>query len=109
MPVTIRVLGQSFPTATVEATLYTCATTSAVVSTLNICNTSSSTTDTFSVRVCVAGASDVNEQLLFSLAPLPPNTTLTVTIGITVETTDVIKVLSTNGITAFNLFGQENS
>jgi hypothetical protein len=92
----------------VETALYTCATTSAVISTLNICNFGASS-DTFTVRVCVAGAGDSNKQLLFYVASLPPNTTLTITIGITVANTDVIKVTSTNGTSAFSLFGQENS
>jgi len=103
---TIRVLGQSAPTATVETALYTCATTSAVISTLNICNFGG-TTDTFTVRINVGGVGDSNEQLLFYLAPLPANTTVTITIGITVETTDVINVTSINGTCAFTAFGQE--
>jgi len=106
VPATIRVLGQAAPAATVETALYICATTSAVISTLNICNFSG-TMDSFTVRVCVGGAGDANEQLLFYLASIPANTTVTDTIGITVATTDVIKVTSTNGTCAFTAFGQE--
>jgi len=108
MAITLRVLGQVFPSATVETTLYTCATTSAVISSLVICNTSASTPDTFTVRVCVAGAVDDNKQLIFDNATIPAGTMLPVTIGITLASTDVIKVTSTNGTCAFNLFGQEN-
>ena len=108
MAVTIRVLGQAAPAAGVETALYTCATTSAVISTLNICNFGAAP-DTFTVRVNVGGAGDANKQLLFYLAPLPANTTVTITIGITIETTYVINVTSTNGTSSFNLFGQENS
>jgi hypothetical protein len=108
MAVTIRVLGQAAPTAAVETALYTCATTSTVISTLNICNFGAAT-DTFTVRVNVGGAGDSNEQLLFYLAPLPANTTVTITIGITIAATDVINVTSTNGTSAFSLFGQENA
>ena len=109
MPTTLRVLGQSAPTAAVEAALYTCGTTSAVISTIVVCNTSSTTPDTFSARINVAGAGDTPKQLLFSLAPVPPNTTVTATIGITLANTDVVSVLSTNGTTVFSVFGQENS
>jgi len=109
MPATLRVLAQAFPTATVETVLYTCGTTSAVISTLVICNTSSSIADTFTVRICVGGAADSNEQLIFSAASIPAGTMLPVTIGITLANTDVVKVTSTNGTCAFNMFGQENS
>ena len=108
MAVTIKVLGQAAPTAAAETTLYTCATTSAVVSTLNICNFGG-TTDTFSVRVCVGGAGDANEQYIFANAPIPASTTVPYTSGITLANTDVIKVVSTNGNCAFQAFGQENS
>ncbi len=109
MAVTIRVLAQAFPTATVETALYTCATTSAVISTLAICNTSVGSPDNFTIRVCVAGAGDSNEQLLFNSASIPAGTMLPVTIGITLANTDVIKVTSANGTCAFSAFGQENS
>ena len=109
MAATIRVLGQAYPTATVETDLYTCSTTSAVISTLVICNTSGSTSDAFSVRVCIGGAADVAEQLLFSATSIPASTTVFVTIGVTVSSTDVIRVNSANGTCAFNLFGQENA
>jgi hypothetical protein len=92
----------------VETALYTCATTSAVISTLNICNFSGSS-DVFSVRVCVAGAGDANEQYIFANAVIPANTTVPYTSGITLADTDVIRVVSTNGNCAFQVFGQENS
>jgi hypothetical protein len=108
MAVTIRVLGQAAPTATVETALYTCATTSAVISTLNICNFGASP-DTFSVRVCVGGAADSNEQYVFPNTPIPANTVVPYTSGITLANTDVIKVVSANGTCAFQAFGQENA
>lgn len=109
MTATIRVLGQVFPSATVETALYTCGTTSAVISSLFICNESAGSGDTFSIRVCVGGAGDDPSQLLFSAVPIPAATTLPVTTGITLATGDVLKVLSANGTTAFQAFGQENS
>jgi len=108
MAATIRVLGQAYPTATVEATLYTCAKTSVVISALMVCNTSV-TPDMIAVRICIAGASDTNAQLLFSGTPVGPNGVINLTAGLTLANTDVVKVTSTNGTTAFQLFGQENS
>ncbi len=108
MATTIRVLAQLYPTATVETTLYTCATTSVVISSLIVCN-NSVTPDTFSVRICIAGAGDTNAQLLFSGTGIGGNGVLDLTAGLTLASTDVIKVTSTNGTCSFQLFGQENS
>ncbi len=110
MAITIKVLNQVAPVANTETPLYTCgAANGAVVSTLNICNFSNSVADTFSVRVNVGGAGDDNKQFLFALAPIPANTTVPYTSGITLADTDVINVLSTNGTCSFQAFGQENS
>ena len=108
MAITIRVLDQAYPTATVEMTLYTCATTSVVVSALMVCN-NSVVPDTITVRICVGGAANNNKQLLFSGTPVGPNGVINLTAGLTLANTDIIKVTSTNGTCAFQLFGQENS
>jgi hypothetical protein len=108
MPATIKVLEQAYPTATVETTLYICGATSAVVSSLMVANTSG-TPDTITVRVCIGGAADNNKQLLFSGTPIGPNGAINLTAGLTLANTDVVKVTSTNGTCAFQLFGQENS
>ena len=108
MPATIKVLDQVYPAAAVETTLYTCAATSTVVSCLSITNTSA-TPDAVTVRICVGGAADDPKQLLFSGTLVPGNGVLASVIGITLETTDMIKVTSANGTSAFQLFGQENT
>lgn len=107
MPTTIRVLGQEAPAAATETPLYTCAKTSAVISTLTVCNTSQNTPDTFSIRVNVNGAADTPKQIVFSYATVWPNTTVSITVGFTLATGDIINVTSTNGTCSFNLFGQE--
>jgi hypothetical protein len=106
---TIRVLGQSAPSASIETVLYTCGATSTVVSSLFICNTSPSAMDSFSVRVCINGAGDAVAQILFAQAAIPPTTTAAIVAGLTLATGDVLKVTSTNGTTSFSLFGQENA
>lgn len=109
MSITLRVLGQVAPAAATGTVLYTCATTSVVISSLYVCNTSLSVADTFTIRVNVAGAGDTAKQILFESATIAPSTTVVIVSGLTLATTDVIKVTSTNGTTTFNLFGQENS
>ena len=109
MAITLRVLGQLAPAAGIETALYTCATTSVVVSSLWVCNTSSVASDNFTIRICVAGAGDDPKQLLFSAATIPPGTGFSIVAGLTLASTDVIKVTSSGGLTSFSLFGQENS
>lgn len=103
---TLKVLGQSYPTANTITTLYTVpAATSTTCSTLVICNLSTTTADTVSVLVKIAGAATANQQYIMSLNPVGANNTYTMTIGITLATTDVVSVLATNGTCSFNLFG----
>jgi hypothetical protein len=108
MSAILRVLGQLYPSAGVESVLYTCATTSVVISSLIVCNISPSN-DTVSVRICIAGAADTNAQLIYSNILILGNGALDLTAGITLATTDIIKVKSTNGTCSFQIFGQENS
>jgi hypothetical protein len=97
-----------YPAAGVETALYTCATTSVVISTLMVANTAG-TTDTITVRICIANAADTPSQLIFSGTSVSPNGVLSLTAGLTLASTDVIKVTSVNGTCAFQVFGQENS
>jgi len=107
MAATYKVLGQSFPAAATQTTLYTVpAATSTVCSTLSVCNKAGAG-DTVTVRICVAGAADNDKQLIMSGATIGANSLFTMTIGITLAATDVVKVTSTNGTSAFQLFGQE--
>jgi hypothetical protein len=92
MPVTSKILGQAIP----------------IASTLVICNQLAAAT-TFSVAASPAGAALAAAQMLFLAAPLDPSQTLTVTIGMTLATTDVVRVSSASGAVSFNLFGQETS
>ena len=108
MATTIRVLGQAYPAAGVQTALYTCAATSAVISTLAISNTDG-VSDTVTVRIAVGGAADSDMQLLLSGATVSASGLNALTLGLTLATGDVIKVTSTNGACAFQLFGQESS
>ena len=109
MATTYKVLGQQYPTAATATTLYTVpSATQTVVSTISICNLSSNS-DTFRVAIRIAGASISNEDYLFYEEPIAGFSTVTLTAGITLATTDVVTVYSTNGTLAFNLFGSEIS
>jgi len=103
---TLKVLGQSAPNATTNTDLYTVpGATSAVISTIVVCNRS--TAGAFRIAVRVAGGGIANEDYLYYDAPLPANSSVALTIGITLETTDVITVYASSANFSFNAFGNE--
>lgn len=109
MATTLKVLGQSAPAATTETTLYTVpASTSTVVSSLVVANRGA-VADAFRVSVAVAGAATANKDYLFYDIPIAANDTFIATIGITLATTDVVRVYAGTTALSFSLFGQENS
>lgn len=104
---TLKVLGQSYPTAATATTLYTCGVANGtVVSTVNVANTSS-TADTIRVAVRPAGATLANQHYQVFGLTVPGNGQYTWQCGITLANTDVVTIYSTNGTCAFSAFGQE--
>jgi len=104
---TLKVLGQSYPTAATATTLYTCGVANGtVVSTVNVSNTSS-TADTIRVAVRPAGATLANQHYQVYGLTVPGNGQYTWQCGITLANTDVVTIYSTNGTCAFSAFGQE--
>ena len=103
---TYKVLGQSNPAATTLTTLYTVpASTSAIASTIVIANLGVSTT----VRVAVrpGGATIDNKHYLVYDVLLNQYNTVSLSIGITLATTDVVSVYAGTATVAFSLFGVE--
>ncbi len=106
---TLKVLGQSAPSATTLTTLYTVPSArSATISTLVVCNRSA-TSATFRVSVSVAGVADATQQYLYYDQTLEANSTFTITLGITLSTADVIRVYASTANFSFNIFGVEVS
>jgi hypothetical protein len=109
MPTNYKVLGQSAPSAATNTTLYTVpSSTQAVVSTVVVCNTSSNS-DAFNIAVRPAGASIANQHYIFNGEPIGGNSSFIATVGMTLATTDVITVFSSNGTSSFNAYGSELS
>ena len=104
---TIKVLGQSYPTAATATTLYTCGVANGtVVSTINAANTSA-TADTIRIAVRPAGAALANQHYVAYNVAVPANGQYSLQGGLTLANTDVITIYSTNGTCAFNAYGQE--
>ena len=106
MATAYKVLGQSNPAAATDTTLYTVpALTETVVSTISIANLG--TTGTFRIAVRPAGAAIANQHYLVYDATLNANDSITLTLGVTLATTDVITVRASNTSFAFQAFGSE--
>ena len=107
MAITYKVLGQSNPAANTNSDLYTVpSATSAVCSTIVICNQAASAA-TFRVAVRPAGAGIATSQYISYDTNVNANDSITMTIGITLATTDVVTVRANTTTVSFNLFGSE--
>ena len=108
MAETLKVLGQLNPSATTLSTLYTVpASTSAVVSSITVANLS--TAATYRIAVRPAGAAINNKHYIAYDIELPAGAADTMTLGITLATTDVVSVYASSANLAFNIFGSEIS
>ena len=109
MAIAYKVLGQSSPAATTETALYTVpSATSAIGSSIIVANRSTSLAY-FRVSIAVAGAVTSNKDYIYYDLPIGANDTFIATIGITLATTDVVRVYSSNTNLSFSLYGSEIS
>lgn len=107
MATNYKVLGQSAPSATTDTTLYAVpASTQTVVSTVTVCNRGASG-GTFRIAVRPAGASISNQHYLAFDVAISANAVIALTIGITLEATDVITVHASSADMSFSAFGSE--
>jgi hypothetical protein len=109
MPTVYKVLGQSAPSATTLTTLYTVpAATDAVVSTIAICN-QAGTSATYRIAIRPAGASIANQHYIVYGATVAASDSVLLTLGITLDATDVITVFASSATMSFSAFGSEIS
>lgn len=102
-----KVLGQSAPSATTATTLYTVPSGKAVVaSTISVCNRSASAV-TYRIAVRPAGATLANEHYLTYEMSLAANSSHFLTVGVTLEATDVVTVYASSADLSFSIFGDE--
>lgn len=107
MATTYKVLGQVQPSANTLTTLYTVpAASSAVVSTLVVSNLGPTST-TYRIAIRPGGAAIDNKHYIAYDISVPTLDSLSLTLGITLATTDVVSVESFSGLAVFNLFGSE--
>lgn len=107
MATTYKVLGQSNPSATTATTLYTVpSATQAVISTIVIANLTSSAA-TFRIAVRPAGASLANSQYIAYDITVGASDSTALTLGVTMNATDVLTVYASTANLTFTAFGSE--
>jgi hypothetical protein len=107
MATTYKVLGQVNPSATTATTAYTVpSATETVISTITVCNAGSAPAS-YRIAVRPNGESLATKHYITYDASIAPQETQTLTIGITLDATDVVTVYASTANFAFNLFGSE--
>jgi hypothetical protein len=104
-----KVLGQSNPSATTATALYTCpSATEAVISTIVVCNQAASDA-TYRISVRPNGASLAAQHYLAYDVTVGASDSTTLTLGITLDASDVLEVYASTATLSFNAFGSEIS
>lgn len=104
----VKVLGQLASTTTLTA-LYTCpANTETVISTLVVCNRSN-LEKTYTIVVRPNNETLENKHYITSSAIISPNDSIALTLGITIDSSDVIYVSGSDTNISFTAFGNEKS
>lgn len=104
-----KVLGQSAPNATTSVNIYTVpATTQAIVSTIAVCNRGSSA-GTYRIAIRPAGASLANQHYIAFDTSCAAKDSVMLTLGISLNETDVVTVYASTADFSFSAFGLEIS
>jgi hypothetical protein len=104
---TYKVLGQVNPAATTATTAYTVpSATETVISTIAVANLGSAPAS-YRIAVRPDGATLENKHYIVYDSSLAPQSTDTLTLGLTINAADVVTVFASTATMAFNLFGSE--
>jgi hypothetical protein len=109
MATTYKVLGQSAPSATTDTNIYTVpASTQAIISTITVANRSTSSR-TYRISIRPDGATLANQHYIAYDVVIGANDTTALTLGVTLDATDVITVYASTADLTFNIYGSEIS
>ena len=107
MALTYKILGQAAPNATTNTDVYTVpANTQAIVSTLVITNRSG-TDATYRIAARPAGATIADEHYIAYDVTVGASDSTGLTIGVTLNATDVLTVYASTADLSFSIFGSE--
>ena len=103
-----KVLGQIAPSATTATPIYTVpSATEAVISSVTICNRS--TAATFRLAVRPDGAGLANQHYIAYDADIAANDTVVLTLGLTLDASDILEAYASSANLSFNAYGTEIS
>lgn len=104
-----KILGQVGDASALDVALYTVpAATETVISSIIVCNRESAA-NTFRIAVKSDGGSVADEDYIAYDTTIEANDTITLTLGITVNASDIISVGASDSNVTFNIFGTEIS
>ena len=104
-----KILGQLADASANDVTLYTVpASTETIVSTIIICNREA-TANTFRLAIKEDGGAVANEDYIAYDTNIDANDTITLTLGITLDASDVISAGASDANVSFSVFGTEIS
>jgi hypothetical protein len=104
-----KVLGQSAPSATTDTNVYTVpSATETIISTIVVANRAN-TAGTFRLAVRPNGATIANQHYLAYDVPIAANDSTTLTLGVTLDASDVVTVYCSSANMSVNIFGAEIS
>ena len=102
-----KVLAQSAPAATTNTDMYTVgAGLQVVASTVTICNRAASSA-TYRIAVRNGGATLANQHYIAYDATVAANDTIALTLGLTLQASDIITVYASSTNLSLNIFGCE--
>ena len=107
MATTYKVLGQVNPSATTATTAYTVpSATETVISTIVVANLGPAP-ESYRIAVRPDGEALANKHYIVYDATVAAVDTITLTIGLTLNATDVVTVYASSANFAFNIYGSE--
>lgn len=107
MPTAYKVLAQSAPAATTNTDIYTVpANTQTVVSTIVVANRAASPA-TYRIAIRLNGATLANQHYIAFDVTVGASDSTTLTLGLTLDPSEIITVFASNANLSFNVFGAE--
>ncbi len=108
MATAYKVLGQIAPAATTATAIYTVpSATETVISSVTICNRG--TAATFRLAVRPDGATLANQHYIAYNADIAANDTVVLTLGLTLNASDILEAYASSANLSFNAYGTEIS
>lgn len=107
MATSYKVLGQSAPSATTNTDVYTVpSATEAIISTIVVCNRDAASA-TYRIAIRPNGAAVANQHYIAYNVTVGASDSTTITLGITLDASDVVTVYGSTANLSFSVFGSE--